>query len=557
VIVAALAVIGAITAGVYYTVLRPSEPATPDQQTATVTRGAITTNVSLSGSIAAESTSELAFAEKGTVSKVNVTLGQEVKAGDVLAELESRTATDALRQAELTFQAAQIKLNQMLQGATPAEKASADQSVVQAQTTLAKAEDDLKKLHQGPTASELFAAQQAVLTAESQADKAEADLDKLEDADASRSELNAARTAIQAAKLGVAEAHAKLADLTNGPDAIDVQSAQQAITAAKAGLDSAVAKRDEVQRGAEPNDIALQQNSVAQAQLNYNTAREAMTGTTIVAPFDGTIAEISIKPGDVVAGAAADTTPITLHTPNALKIELTVGDSDYQDLRVGQKGFATISSLDNASFPVEIESIGTLPSTNQGVVTYEAAARILDTSGVSLPQDGLNGAPAQVQVSPDGAAPQRGTQAEAQSGPGTEQQQSAPPAESTPEAKPQPLPGMQAQVTLVAQQRLNVLTLPIAAVTRIGGQSTVQVLKDDGSVETVQVTTGLSNNRSIEITGGLEEGQTVVLPQASSSSNSGGNQNNGNGEIITGPAGGGGGAGPRIEFFGPGGSTTR
>ena len=432
-IVAALAVIGALTAGAYYTLLRPSESATPDRQTATVTRGAITTNVSLSGSIAAQSTSGLTFAETGTVSRVNVTLGQEVKAGDVLAELDSPAAKDGLRQAELNLQAAQISLSKMLEGATPADKASAQQSVVQATTTLKQAEDALKKLHAGPTTSELLAAQQAVATAQSQVKTAEANLDKLEDAGASKTEIAAAKTSIQAAKLGVSEAQAKLTDLTNGPDAIDVQSAQSAITAAKAGLESAIAKRDEVLRGAEPNDIALQQNTVAKAQLAYDTAKETMAGATLVAPFDGTVAELNIKVGDAV-GAGSDTAPITLHTPNSLKIELTVGDTDYQDLEVGQKGFATVSSLDNASFPIEIESIGSLPSTNQGVVTYKATARILDLGTAAVA--GINsGAPVQVQISPDGSVPPSG-RPEAQQGSG------APPATaSTPEAKPTPLPG--------------------------------------------------------------------------------------------------------------------
>ena len=548
-IVAALAVIGALTAGAYYALLRPSESATPDRQTATVTRGAITTNVSLSGSIAAQSTSGLTFAETGTVSRVNVTLGQEVKAGDVLAELDSPAAKDGLRQAELNLQAAQISLSKMLEGASPADKASAEQSVVQATTTLKQAEDALKKLHAGPTTSELLAAQQAVASAQSQVKTAEANLDKLEDTGASKTEIAAAKTSIQAAKLGVSEAQAKLTDLTNGPDAIDVQSAQSAITAAKAGLESAIAKRDGVLRGAEPNDIALQQNTVAKAQLAYDTAKETMAGATLVAPFDGTVAELNIKVGDQV-GAGGDTAPITLHTPNSLKIELTVGDTDYQDLEVGQKGFATVSSLDNASFPIEIESIGSLPSTNQGVVTYKATARILDLGTAAVA--GINsGAPVQVQVSPDGSAPPSG-RPEAQQGSGAPSA-----AASTPEAKPTPLPGMQAQVTLVADQRLDVLTLPLAAVTRVAGQSTVQVLKDDGSVETVPVVTGLSNNRAIEIVSGLEEGQTVVLPQAAPSNSGGGG---GNGDIVSGqpitigPGGGGGGPG-RIEFFSPGGAT--
>jgi multidrug efflux pump subunit AcrA (membrane-fusion protein) len=62
------------------------------------------------------------------------------------------------------------------------------------------------------------------------------------------------------------------------------------------------------------------------------------------------------------------------------------------------------------------------------------------------------------------------------------------------------------------QQAQNVLVVPDRAIQTQGGNSVVQVQKDDGSSDTVVVQTGLTNGTNTEITSGLQEGQTVIVP---------------------------------------------
>jgi multidrug resistance efflux pump len=69
---------------------------------------------------------------------------QEVKAGDVLAELESKETQDAVRPAQLNLEAAQISLIRLLKGPIAADIAQADQAVVQAETQLQPAANDLR-----------------------------------------------------------------------------------------------------------------------------------------------------------------------------------------------------------------------------------------------------------------------------------------------------------------------------------------------------------------------------------------------------------------------------
>ena len=58
------------------------------------------------------------------------------QAGDVLAEIDSTSLQQALTTAQVGLSSSQTRLNQLLEGSTQSELASADQSLVQAQASL-------------------------------------------------------------------------------------------------------------------------------------------------------------------------------------------------------------------------------------------------------------------------------------------------------------------------------------------------------------------------------------------------------------------------------------
>jgi multidrug efflux pump subunit AcrA (membrane-fusion protein) len=72
-------------------------------------------------------------------------------------------------------------------------------------------------------------------------------------------------------------------------------------------------------------------------------------------------------------------------------------------------------------------------------------------------------------------------------------------------------PGMTGNVDVIINQKQNVLRLPVTAINPRNGRATVEVLKDDGTLESRQVTTGLKGDDDVEITSGLTEGDKVVI----------------------------------------------
>ena len=102
------------------------------------TKGTIVTSVSGSGQISSSNQFELKPKASGDVLKLNVTEGQVVKAGDVIAQLDARDALKTVRDANAGVQSAKISLEKLKAAATPTQIAQAENSLASAQTSLQK-----------------------------------------------------------------------------------------------------------------------------------------------------------------------------------------------------------------------------------------------------------------------------------------------------------------------------------------------------------------------------------------------------------------------------------
>jgi multidrug efflux pump subunit AcrA (membrane-fusion protein) len=363
-----------------------------------------------------------------------------------------------------------------------ASKNSASAAVVSAGADIEAAEDDLEEAKKGPSSAEIAAAD----------------------------------VAVGEAQLSLDEAKEKLAELKAGPTQEDLKEAQSKLDQAAAALVVAQAKWGDVYDGTDQLDIELQRDQVRQAELSVERARDNLESVKIIASFDGTVASLDIEVGQEVSGAGA--AAIVLHTPDALGLDLTVSESDRPDVEAGQSGFATFDALGDSQFPLVIDSVGSSPTTTQGVVIYEVQATIqsLESTFAARAQSG--------EVPAGSASPQAdipGTEdipAELRErfAAGTENEDI--PAEALErfaarmETEDKPLPGMNASVTIIVDQAQDVLLVPAQAIQSEGFQSVVEVLNDDGSTEKVVVQTGLTDGMNTEITEGLEEGQTIIIP---------------------------------------------
>jgi len=297
----------------------------------------------------------------------------------------------------------------------------------------------------------------SVDAAQSALDAAQAAFDDLT-APADPSDIATAQAGVTAAEQALTAAQLAQEELLRGATASDIANAQGAVDSAQATLAAAIAARSDLLAGADQEDIDLQTQQVTLAELAVERARTAVEDATLTAPFDGTAAAINVHVGDVVS----PTVPaITILTPNALRVKLTLGETDLPAVEVGQTGLIIFDAIQDVAYPLKITSIGLAPDTQQGVVTYTALAELtrLDEGGEDV----------------------------------------------------RPAPGMNGAAMVTTDEIADVLVVPSQAIRQRGGNSVVDVLVD-GKLETRTIRTGASDTTNTEVTSGLEVGDLVVLP---------------------------------------------
>lgn len=121
-----------------------------------------------------------------------------------------------------------------------------------------------------------------------------------------------------------------------------------------------------LQAGADPLDIASSQISVKQRESALSDAREQLANYYVRAPFDGTVATVSVKKGDSINSGTA---VVTLVTKQKVA-ELSLNEVDAAKIKVGQKATLTFDAIEGLSLAGEVSQIDTLGTVSQGVVTY-------------------------------------------------------------------------------------------------------------------------------------------------------------------------------------------
>ncbi len=255
----------------------PASPVLP-VSTAKVTVDTITTTASYGGSIQPVSQVSIVPRTSGRIVNLPVDVGSEVKAGDLLAELDHTTLDAQVAQAranvasaQANLAAAQARLATVMAGPKPE-----DVAVAQAQLDAAKIR--LAQVQAGGRPEDVRMAEDAVAQAQSRLESAQAG-GRPEDIVAAQAQLDSAKNRLEqvkaagrpedvkAAESALASAKARLAALQN-PRPEDLAAAQAAVDQAKTKL----AQLQDQPRTANPNDIANAQLAVQQAQVAYDKA---------------------------------------------------------------------------------------------------------------------------------------------------------------------------------------------------------------------------------------------------------------------------------------------
>jgi RND family efflux transporter MFP subunit len=211
---------------IYYFFFRDDVETVRATEDIPVKRATINSTLIISGTADTQLNSDLIFQTSGRVATVNVTVGDVVQEGQVLASLESDNLANGVAQAEANVRAAQLKVDDLIAGSTAAERAAAEQSLAQAEAQLVSAQNELDDLLEPPSVADRATAAQAVATAEASLANAISNRDELDE--------GATDADVAAAEAAVASAESALKSAEN-----TAENAQNSVTSTEAALKSA------------------------------------------------------------------------------------------------------------------------------------------------------------------------------------------------------------------------------------------------------------------------------------------------------------------------------
>ena len=346
-------VIVLIVAAVIAAQNRPSQAATSAERTARVARGTIRAAVSASGSIAPAASVELNFGTPGTVTEIPVSEGETVKAGTVLARLDTDELALSVKQAEQALATQRLVYSQTV-------SPGAD-DLTAAQAAVASAAASLKQLQGNPDPLQLQIAKLQTDSANESRHQAELQWDQVKDTPAGGWKMDLLKSQYAQAVLANQIAQLQFELVQRGGNDAQVAAARMQLAQSQSALSRL--------RG-DDRSRALAAAQVHQSELALEQAQLRLKNATVTAPSDGTLAEINLAVGQQV-GAGGLKPAFVLADLSSFHIDVGVDENSIGALVDEQPVLITIDALPDQTLTGRVDRIAPTASNIGGIVSYK------------------------------------------------------------------------------------------------------------------------------------------------------------------------------------------
>lgn len=487
---------------------------------AALERRDITNTFSGSGTISAANTYTVKSLVKGTVLTADFEVGDTIEKGTVLYTIDSSDVATSVEKAQLALEQAQRSyddaadaqyIRSVIGGTVASIKVKAGDYVTAGQEIATVRDDSSLQLtleFPAADASNFAVGQAAQVMLNGTFETLPGTVQAVAGTDTISSGNLLVRTVTIAVPNNGSLTTAQAASASiNGVSALasarfDYQH-QQTVTATASGTVSAVCVKEGTAVAANTAIVQLSgtelsrqvqsaADSLLNAQLSMSDTEKQMENYTITSPISGTVIQKNVKAGDTVGtDTASSETLCTIYDLSYLEMTLNVDELEILSIKEGQTVTITADAISDRTFTGVVTGVSAA-----GTTTYPVTIRIDDTGDL--------------------------------------------------------LPGMNATAEIEVSSAENALTIPNGAVVRGNyvlvtkdSPSAVNAVQDmtapDGYVY-VKITTGTSDNDSIEVTGGLQEGDTIAYDagaaEKQNASDSGGHGGGNGGPGGRGPGGG-------------------
>ena len=489
-------VIAAVLALLFWIVVRPMLGGTAAvsgaYQTAQVQRQDLTVSVSGSGTVTPIESYQVSALVTGEILESPFEDGDQVEKDQLLYRIDPGSAQTALQQAQLSVQQAQMNYDTLasslqvkaIGGGVVQTLHVQEGDLVSAGTAIADITDTstmtLTVPFQAGDAAHISAGQTAQVTLSGTLETLTGTVESVASAD----QVGNGGALVRQVKIRLTNPGA-LTETTSATARVGTYACaaggtlspqlRQTITAAASGeitnLNVSVGSR--VSAGAvlaaiggesAENSLADAALAVQNAQLSLQSAQEALDSYTITSPISGTVIEKNLKAGDQLNGGDSGAMAV-IYDLSQLELQMDVSELDIGQIQPGQTVEITAEALPGQTFTGVVEKVSVNGTTTDGFTTYPVTILLSEYGDLN--------------------------------------------------------PGMNVSAHIIVERSENALCVPAEAVNSDGtvlvaGEGAFAedgvTIADPSKIESRPVTLGRGNQDFVEITSGLEEGETVLLP---------------------------------------------
>ena len=242
-------------------------------QVFTAQLGNLVSSISPTGEVYAPRQVELSFdVYKVELIELNVTAGQKVEAGDVLARIDPTALERAVIQAEADLTVAQDNLDKAQNPYTALDLTQAKVAMEQAEVALEEGKESLEEVQNPATELDLTQAKLAVAQAELDLAEAEENLEKAKNPN-TELDLTQAKLSVAQAEIDLEDAKENLEEVQNSKTDLDLTQAKLAVAQAEIDLEGA---KEDLEALLDP-DIEAAQATVRDAEAALASAQSQLT----------------------------------------------------------------------------------------------------------------------------------------------------------------------------------------------------------------------------------------------------------------------------------------
>jgi HlyD family secretion protein len=229
------------------------------------------------------------------------------------------------------------------------------------------------------------------------------------------------------------------------PTADEISQSDVALAVAQAQLATAQSNYDQIKNGPASTDVAVAQAKIEAIQATLNEQY-------LTAPFDGTITDVKLLPGDLVSSS---TYAFRIDDLSSYYIDLSVSEVDINTVQIGQKATLIFDAILDKTYNGEVVYVSQIGVVSGGVVNFTVTIKLTDPDS-------------QVKT------------------------------------------GMSASATLVVSAVDNVMMVPSRAIKTLNNQKVVYLM-NGGAFSAVRVQTGATSDTDTQVTStNIKVGDVVV-----------------------------------------------